>query len=247
LALAAVGVAVGAGSPRLDVVVLGDSFTATLDLATMKDDPTISWATGSRLSTPSIVQRLEAEGWDVRASNLATSGHRVRELEGQLARAPAHADLVIIWIGTNDLCLPAENASEFGPDLQSAFDAVEDRYPEARVVVFAPPSLPYIGRQHEAVPEAVRIWSGAGICTHFFGEARAAGAGADRQARFDAAMEQASAEHGFYHSAALQRINRPLAAWTASDYLHPSEKGLALFAERAWPDVQRAVGDPRDR
>ena len=242
LGLLAAGVAGGIAPPTLRVVVLGDSFTAALDLETFQDDASLSWATGTRLGSPSIAQRLEDEGWDVQATNLATSGHRARDLEHQLVRAPQRADVVIVWIGTNDLCTPSLTAAQFQVEVRDAFGKIDGRYPDAQVLVFAPPSLPYIGRQQQASPQAVRMWSEVEVCTHFFGDARAAGAGADRQARFERAIETAAAENGFHHSTSLQKINRPLSAWADWDYLHPSPQGSALFADRAWPDVLHVVG-----
>jgi lysophospholipase L1-like esterase len=246
LSLAAAGMAVGIGPPVLRLVVLGDSLTATLDAASLQDDPSISWATGERLGAPSIVQRLAAEGWEVDAANVAKSGDRAADLHRQIEQAPSRADVVLVWIGTNDLCMPQESASQFAADLDGSFDALRAKFPDAQVLVFAPPSLVHIGRQHEGIPAAVHLWTDREYCTHFFGPARNAGVAADRQGRFDSALETAAAEHGFHHSRALQRMNRPLAEWATWDYLHPSPTGSALFAERAWPDVSFVAGPPTD-
>lgn len=244
LALLASGLAGGTAAPVLQLVVLGDSFTAALDTQTLRDDPTISWATGDRLESPSVAQRLAGLGWDARATNFAFSGARTIHLIDQVRRAPADADVVLVWIGTNDLCTSELTADRFLDEARRGYGAIDERYPDATVIAFAPPSLAYIGRQHESTPEAAELWSQADVCTQFFGAHRAPVAAADRQARFDAALETAAAENGFHYSRSLETMRRPLSEWASWDYLHPSPAGSALFAERAWPDVRDAVGPP---
>lgn len=229
----------GASSKPYSMVVHGDSFTAALDLERGGDRKEMSWASGTEPGMASILQRLQASRPETIAANVAFSGARMGDVSKQAANAPKDADLVLVFLGINDLCMGATDQT-YAADAADAFELIADAHPSARVVVFAISDLWRLHELHLALPEALALWGqDTGYCPEFFNPAPgplAASIASARLEPFNDALQQAADRAGFEFSTATL-----WPGWTiedfAGDYFHPDVSGESRLAAAAWPDV----------
>jgi lysophospholipase L1-like esterase len=224
------------------VVVHGDSFTAALDPG-RGDRREISWASGTEPGLPSIRQELQSVHPGARVENVAFSGARMRDVALQAERAGSGADLVLVFLGINDLCVDRSPQSHetFSSDARAAFDLIRARHPGARVVVFAVPDLWRLHELHLEERRALELWRQIpDYCPEFFNPVPGPAAfllAHDRLEDTNAALRQAARDHGFAYSDATLWPGWGLADFSEADFFHPSLSGEARLAAALWPDI----------
>lgn len=234
--------------PRV-MAALGDSITRGFALCEDEGDcPDASWATGTTVH--GHLHRFGTlYGADVQAWNVAVSGARVADLEGQAGRAAAtRADYVTILIGANDACRPSEArmtaADEFGAAFERALDTLYRGLPSARVLVLSIPDLMRLWEVGHAVPEVVAAWERHGVCRSMLASAGStAPADVARRQRvrarveaYNAAMAAACAKHATcrWDGDAVFGDRFGVDALSDRDRWHPSRAGQNRIAEVSW-------------
>lgn len=229
-----------ASDPYL-LVVHGDSFTAALDPG-RGDRNELSWATGTEPGLDSVLERLRGQGRDASASNVAFSGARMLDVPGQALRAPRGADLVLLFLGTNDLCWPTPTTPEaFRSGTDAALDLLRTNHPDARIVVFAVPDLWRLHELHLAEPQALAFWAGnRDYCPDFFNPSPSPSAPAIARTRLDSfngILQDEAEAHGAAYSGATFWPGWSLEHFSDRDYFHPNLGGEARLAAAAWPAI----------
>jgi lysophospholipase L1-like esterase len=160
--------------PPASMAAAGDSITAGFDLDwthVLREYPAASWSTGTDPTVGSQYERLVALNPALagHADNLARTGAKVADLDGQLRRAASrHVGYVTILVGADDLCTssPATMTptgafrSQFARALRDFFAA--DR--GAHVFVSSIPDLSRLWGMLHGNWEAQAKWSVGRIC-----------------------------------------------------------------------------------
>jgi len=167
-----------------------------------------------------IARRLGASGTEVKLVNLGVSGATAEDVRReQLPRAlEEHPALVTIGVGLNDV-LRGRPLAEFARDLEVIADGVSRT--RAAVVV-------------SELPDVARSPSGAGSPPSL----------ARRIAAYNATVRRVAERHGFEVVELEEPSRRAFgerADLFAADGLHPSARGYELWADLAWPPVERAL------
>lgn len=220
------------------LAVYGDSFTTAWEPG-VGDQMDINWATGTEPGQQSILQRLRREFPDAQASNVAVGGQRVRDLAEQDGKVIPDADVVMVWMGINDLCRgsPAEDLA-FREEVRAAFDVLASTHPDGNVVIFSIPDLWRLHEEHLKRPETAKFWSfHKDYCGDFFNPPAHPLAEALAKARLDLLNDALRAEadaHGFTYSEAISWPGLSLEDFS-HDYFHPNASGERRIAAAAWP------------
>jgi lysophospholipase L1-like esterase len=210
-------------------VVLGDSISRGFATGgSLSDRPANSWATGTNPRVRSISFRLRA-----RSVNAAYSGASIRSLARQVELVPVNADLILIEIGTRDVCADPETPPiDFRATLATALSALHARAPHAKVGILSVFDLPAMWATVRHVRRARPLRRFCKSVTTPSGARRAAARlrGLNREIRSACAADS----NCRYDNGAAARIRWARADVSALDYLHPSVAGQAKIASAVW-------------
>jgi lysophospholipase L1-like esterase len=160
--------------PPASMAAAGDSVTAGFDLDwthALRQDTAASWSTGTDPAVGSQYERLVALNPALagHADNLARTGAKMADLDGQLRRAAGrHVAYVTILIGADDLCTSSTATmtptgtfrSQFAAALRDFFAAD----PGAHVFVSSIPDLSRLWGMLHGSWEAQAKWGVGRIC-----------------------------------------------------------------------------------
>jgi len=235
------------------VYAIGDSITnAWGALGDATAHPERSWATGTDESVLSWVRRLAERmppGTTVDGVNLAVAGSKTTDANGvvgQAASVGADADIVLVGVGSADLCMSnVDDVADLTPPatfrqkIDDALAAITATAPGAKIFVS---SVPNWYQVWETVPDkpqrfdAVRGWT----CPLLFQTGLADDSTRDafrtQLLSYNAALQDACAAVTacrFDGQAAYELVLQE-SELSTTDYFHPSLAGQQKLAEATW-------------
>jgi lysophospholipase L1-like esterase len=235
------------------VAAVGDSITTGFDSCqVLSDCPGVSWSTGDSPEVDSLASRLLGRSRAAsRSWNLAETGARMSDLEGQMRRAAAHRpELVTVLVGANDACRGSVRSmtpvDTFREEFRAALRTLRQESPASQVYVASVPDLKRLWEVGQETPMGREIWK-LGICPTMLGEAEAVDREAverrkkvrDRVEEYNEALAEVCAadrrcrtDGGAVY--AYRFGARQLSRW---DLFHPSVDGQAKLADIAYRAV----------
>ncbi len=246
------GSAPSGGSPAM--AALGDSITAAVNATQpLLAQPEYSWSTGTDPGVNSVLTRLRAGQPNLRATNLAVPGARIRDLAGQAAGLPAGTDLVTVLIGANDACTSTvagmTSVDSFRAAARAGLAAIA-RAGVGTIVVASVPDLHRLWQIGAESSAAVATWTAFGICQSMLADplsraapdearrdqVRARVAAYDRilAAECRAITAVGSATTCRFDGRAVTDSRFTLADLSTIDYFHPSPAGQARLASAVY-------------
>ncbi len=257
-------VLVPAGSRADDLgtmAALGDSLTVALHSCPATDCRANSWSTGTSAAVDSHLLRLRDGRPGLTATNYATSGRKVADLDRQAALAVAQgARYVTILIGTNDVCRESLAAmtpvATFRAQFAQAMTRLSSGLPAAQIFVASIPDPERLREAFAADATAKAVWAAdgpQGTCGVFLRDPTSAAPAVtqrravahQRLADLDGQLAEVCALHArcIYDGGAVTAW--PLAAGDVStiDYFHFSATGQAALAALTYPLAFPAPGD----
>jgi lysophospholipase L1-like esterase len=243
-----------AGVPN-SMASLGDSITRAFDADTSSfgDQPQNSWATGTSSFVESHYFRILQSNAAIsgNAHNLAVSGARMTNLNGQAANVNAIAggvDYVTILMGANDVCTSSEATmtavETFRSQFVAAMDTLTTGTPGARIFVISIPDVYNLWDILHTNNSATFTWGLFSICQSLLARPTSTDqADVDRRARvrqrnIDDNTQLAEvcalyAQCTFDNNAIFNDVFTPADVSTL-DYFHPSLSGQQRLAWGSW-------------
>ena len=237
---------------------LGDSITRAVNSDALGDRPENSWVTGTNASVDSIYSRLLAVHPAIADNqfNEAVSGARMTDLDSQVQNAvAAGAELVMVFMGANDVCTSSESSmtpvATFQAQFETAMATLASGLPDARIAVLTIPDIHNLWAIQKDNASARFIWALFDICQSMLTDPLSTDP-ADVQRRanvrqrnieFNDVLNSVCAEYVHCKFDDYLGFN---AAFTPAhvstiDYFHPSIAGQALIAELAWVQIIQVV------
>ena len=225
----------------------GDSITRGYDAASgclLTDCPQYSWATGTVASVQSQLSRIIAAPKSATAINVAKTGAKMIDLDGQLTAAAAgNADYVTILLGANDLCTPTTATmtpvATFTSQFQSAVTKFSAAKPNAYIYVSSIPNVTTLYNLFSKNAGAKLVWSAGKVCQSLLSSSATAAQRtqvATQETAFNNALKTVCAtfSHCLYDNGATYAVNFVAADVSTIDYFHPSPAGQAKLAAATW-------------
>ena len=225
----------------------GDSITRGYDAASgclLTDCPQYSWATGTVASVNSQLNRIIKAPKTATAINVAKTGAKMVDLDGQLTAAAAgNADYVTILLGANDLCTPTTATmtpvATFTSQFQTAMTKFTTAKPNAYVYVSSIPNVSKLYSLFSTNLGAKLVWSTGKVCQSLLasnGTAAQRTQVATQETAFNNALKTVCAtfSHCLYDNGATYAVNFVAADVSTIDYFHPSPAGQAKLAAATW-------------
>ena len=232
---------------------LGDSITRAFDAdpSIFGEQPENSWSTGTSTAVNSIYSRLLVVDPAISGNrfNDAVSGAKMSDLNGQAVNAVSQgADLVLIFMGGNDVCTSTEASmtavATFQSQFQQAMQTLTTGLPDARIGLVSIPDIYNLWYILKDNANARSIWSNFNICQSLVANPLSTDP-ADVQRRANVRQRNMDLNDAL-HDVCLQyvhcRFDNYLAfntVFTPSDvssfdYFHPSIAGQANIAAQGW-------------
>ncbi|MEX1195700.1 MAG: SGNH/GDSL hydrolase family protein [Dehalococcoidia bacterium] len=230
---------------------LGDSITRAVNSDAYGDRPESSWVTGTNASVNPYYARLLAAHPAIAGNryNEAVSGAQMTDLNGQAQDAVADgAELVFIFMGSNDVCTPSEAAmtpvATFQSQFESAMTTLSSGLPDARIAVLSIPNIYNLWSILKDNSNARAFWDAFDICQSMLVNPLST-ATLDVQRRANVSQRNQEFNDvlfdvcGQYAHCKFDGYLGYTTAFTPAhvstlDYFHPSIAGQALIAQLAW-------------
>jgi lysophospholipase L1-like esterase len=237
----------GAATPPGSMAAAGDSITRAFNVNGahfLSDAPDESWSTGRDTAVRSVAQRLRALSPTLTTVNVAKTGAKMVDLDGQLSTAAtAQVGFVTVLMGANDVCTSTvagmTPTATFQGEFQQALTDFTTADPSAVVQVSSIPNIYQLWTVLHTNSAARTAWALFGVCKSMLSSK------ATEQQR-QLVLAQLEADN-----AALATVCATYtacrwdggAAFNASftptqistvDYFHPSVAGQALLAATEW-------------
>jgi PKD repeat protein len=245
--------AAAAADPPLpsSMAAVGDSITraASTGGTLGADYPANSWSTGTNTTVNSHARRLGALGAQVTTHNLAVSGAKMVNLDGQMANVVnVQPDYVTVLMGGNDLCTDTVAQMTSVADYRAQFETAMARLmagtQDTVVYVVSIPNVYQLWNLFKGSWWARFIWSTADICQSLLANPTSTQA-ADVQRRETVRQRniaynaELASVCGAYASRCRFDNNAVFnTTFTTSDvsgdYFHPSIAGQAKLASVSW-------------
>lgn len=244
--------AAAAADPLLpsSMAAVGDSITraASTGGTLGADYPANSWATGTDTTVNSHARRLQALGAQLTTHNLAVSGAKMVNLDGQMVNVVnVQPDYVTVLMGGNDLCTDTvaqmTSVADFRAQFQTAMARLVGGTQDTVIYVVSIPNVYHLWNLFKGNFWARFIWSTAGICQSLLANPTSTQqADVDRRAAvrqrnidYNAALAQVCATYVRCRFDGNAAFNTTFAASDVSgDYFHPSIAGQAKLASVSW-------------
>lgn len=244
--------AAAAADPPLpaSMAAVGDSITRAASSAGSLgvDAPQNSWATGTSTTVNSHARRLGALGAQLATQNLAVSGAKMVDLDGQMANVVGvQPDYVTVLMGGNDLCTDTvaqmTSVADFRAQFQAAMTRLMNGTADTVVYVVSIPNAWQLWNLFKGNWWARLIWSSAGICQSLLASPTSTQA-ADVQRRetvrqrniaYNAELAAVCASYARCRFDGNAAFNTAFTTSDVSgDYFHPSVAGQAKLASVSW-------------
>jgi lysophospholipase L1-like esterase len=227
----------------------GDSITRAFDVdwcCVLTDSPQYSWSTGDDPTVNSIYLRLvEANpALSGQNHNLARSGAKMVDLDGQLAAAATRGvDFVTVLMGANDVCTSTRDGMTPTPVFEGQFRTALTNFtranPNASVFVLSIPNIYQLWSLLHDNWLAQLYWGLFGICQSMLNSSNTE---ADRQAvvaqetEDNAALARVCVQFSqcIWDQGTAYNFQFTTADVSTVDYFHPSLTGQNRIAEVAW-------------
>jgi PKD repeat protein len=245
--------AAAAADPPLpsSMAAVGDSITraASTGGTLGADYPANSWSTGTNATVDSHARRLGALGAQLTTHNLAVSGAKMVDLDGQMANVVnVQPDYVTVLIGGNDLCTDTvgqmTSVADFRAQFQTAMTRLMGGTTDTVVYVVSIPNVYQLWNLFKGNWWARFIWSTADICQSLLANPTSnQQPDVDRRATVQQRNVAYNAELASvcaaYASRCLFDNNASFnttftSADVSGDYFHPSIAGQAKLASVSW-------------
>jgi lysophospholipase L1-like esterase len=237
---------VAAPSPAADppptMAALGDSITVAYDATRLlTPQPEYSWSTGYSTSVRSLSQRLTIPR--ASAVNIAKSGTKMADLNGQALSVEVGTDLVTILMGANDACTSSVSTMTdplvFRAQFESALQTLTTQQVD-QIVVASIPNIEQLWSVYKGSGSARFVWGLYKICQSMLAnptstkpaDVQRRAAVTLRVGEFNLALQQECAEVATcrYDGGAVNRTTFTRTDVSTVDYFHPSIKGQNLLA-----------------
>jgi lysophospholipase L1-like esterase len=228
----------------------GDSITRGYDVTlwgcVLRDCPSYSWSTGTNGKVTSQYARIEAAqpGVLVTATNVARTGARMADLDGQLRRLVGDGyQYVTVLLGANDVCASSPPAmtsvASFQASYTTALTRFLGRHPSAYVSVSSIPNIYQLWKVFKDSPSARKTWSTFGICQSMLSARNTEQtrlAVLAREQAFNEVLEKGCLARPRCHwdGGALFRVRFARSDVSTVDHFHPSVAGQARLAAVSW-------------
>jgi lysophospholipase L1-like esterase len=229
---------------------VGDSITRAADVCCWYGDhPAQSWSTGYYRydGITSHYERLTALHPAIAGHeyNDAVSGAKAHDLSSQVSNAVVQqVDYVTILVGANDLCTSSTAAmtstNDFTSQIQSAFAALNQGLPKARVFISSIPDIYQLWYVLHTNRLATFVWSSFHICQSMLAatdtEAQRQEVVA-RELAFNQTLADACGKYGDncrWDGGATYNYKFSASQLSTLDFFHPSLSGQAALAQVTW-------------
>jgi PKD repeat protein len=244
--------AAAAADPPLpsSMAAVGDSITraASTGGTLGADYPANSWATGTNTTVDSHARRLGALGAQLTTHNLAVSGAKMANLDGQMANVVnVQPDYVTVLMGGNDICTDTvaqmTSVTDFRAQFQAAMTRLMSGTQDTVVYVVSIPNVYQLWNLFKGNWWARFIWSSADICQSLLANPTSTQA-ADVQRRetvrqrniaYNAELASVCGAYARCRFDSNAAFNTTFTTSDVSgDYFHPSIAGQAKLASVSW-------------
>jgi lysophospholipase L1-like esterase len=231
-----------AADPPRTMAALGDSITVAYDATKLlTPQPEYSWSTGYSTSVKSLSQRLAIP--TASAVNIAKSGTKMANLDGQAASVAVGTDLVTILMGANDACTSSVSTMTdplvFRTQFKAALGTLATKQVD-QIVVVSIPNIEQLWSVYKDSGSARFIWGLYKICQSMLAnptstklaDVQRRAAVTKRVGEFNVALQQECAlvSGCRYDGGAVNRTTFTRDDVSKVDYFHPSIKGQNLLA-----------------
>ncbi len=232
------------------ITALGDSITTAYDSTALGNNFVNSWSTGTNFLVNSMYLRIFVLNPTIqgKATNLAVSGSKMVDLNGQASQLNRKTQYVTILMGANDVCTPSmatmTDVTTFRSQFNTAMQTVTKKAPKARVLVLSIPdiyNLWYILKDNSS---ARTTWSLFTICQSMLANPLSTTqADVDRRAAvrqrnidFNSQLQAVCAAYSQckFDDNAVFNTGFVVSDVSPIDYFHPSVSGQAKLAGVAW-------------
>jgi lysophospholipase L1-like esterase len=232
------------------ITALGDSISTAYDSTALGNNFVNSWSTGTNILVNSMYLRIFVLNPTIqgKATNLAVSGSKMVDLNGQASQLNRKTEYVTILMGANDVCTPSvgtmTDVATFRSQLETAMHTVTKKAPKARVYLLSIPdiyNLWYILKDNSS---ARTTWSLFSICQSMLANPQSTlQADVDRRAAvrqrnidFNTQLQAVCAAYPQcrFDSNAVFNTSFVVSDVSPIDYFHPSVSGQAKLAGVAW-------------
>ena len=244
--------AAAAADPPLptSMAAVGDSITqaASTGGTLGADYPANSWSTGTNSTVNSHARRLQALGAQLTTNNLAVSGAKMVNLDGQMANVVnVQPDYVTVLMGGNDLCTDTvsqmTSVTDFRSQFATAMARVMSGTQDTVVYVVSIPNVYQLWNLFKGNWWARFIWSTADICQSLLANPTSTQQAdvtrratvQQRNVDYNAALAQVCAGYARCRFDGNAVFNTTFTTSDVSgDYFHPSTTGQAKLASVSW-------------
>ncbi len=251
LVLANVQPALAAWYPN-NITALGDSITRAYNTGStgFSDAPANSWTTGTNTSVNSLYSRILAVNPLISAknTNLAVSGAKMVDLNGQAAKIATTTEYVTILMGANDVCTSSVTnmtaVATFQAQFEAAMATITSRAPNAKVYVVSIPNVYNLWTVFKNNSTARATWSLFKICQSLLAnptstkqaDVNRRAAVQQRNREFNTVLATVCARYTQCHfdNNAVFNTVFTTADVSTRDYFHPSLSGQTKLAGAAW-------------
>lgn len=233
-----------------NITALGDSITTGYDSGGIGNQFANSWSTGTSVSVNSMYRRILAVNSRINGkyTNLAVSGSKMVDLNGQASGLNRKAEYVTILIGANDVCTPTAagmtDPTTFRSQFETAMQTVKTKAPKARIYVVSIPNVYNLWSVLQGNSSARSAWSFFSICQSLLANPLStAQADVDRRnavyqrnIELNVQLQQICAMYPqcTFDNNAVFSTSFVASDVSTIDYFHPSVSGQAKLAGYAW-------------
>ena len=227
----------------------GDSvtrgFDATLFGCFLVDCPVYSWSTGTSPFVHSHYSRIRAAqpGVPVTAVNVARSGAKMAELDGQLQMVRRRVQYVTVLMGANDVCTSSPQTMTPTATFRASFDTALANFfktrPKSYVFVSSIPDVYRLWSVLQGNADARNTWRSFGICQSMLSEANDEATRLRVRAQemdYNRVLAEVCAAYARCRWDGGATFGFQFSAGDVSpiDYFHPSVGGQAKLAAVTW-------------
>lgn len=233
-----------------NITALGDSITTGYDSGGFGNQFANSWSTGTSVTVNSMYRRILAVNSRINGkyTNLAVSGSKMADLNGQASRLSRKTEYVTILMGANDVCTPTvggmTDPATFRAQFETAMQTATTKAPKARIYVVSIPNVYNLWSVLKDNSSARSTWALFGICQSLLAnplstapvDADRRNAVYQRNTELNTQLQLVCAMYAQCTFDNNASFNTSFLASDVStiDYFHPSVAGQAKLAGIAW-------------